>query len=330
MSATQTAESGAAPPQPGSASIAAEPAQHRASPAQPDHHPLTVTAGPPWRGFLDLPQELRDVVYALCLPPGILTLYLPDNHIWPDSPDMRFDRDYNPDRPDPSRGHSLFLVSRQISREALKLYRSTSVFYLLPNAKRLPTFAGEDALMREEGFQWLSIALDSRAGSDEHGSFDETALSRDRYMHLYPDASLADWRSAVHDQDRQALLCAWDRILWTVGQQNLHWLEINLENCWCCCGCERLVEEMAETICDRLRADPEDDKAKHSDRRAPLVIRFLGTRDEGERDYLRLCLTNGLEREHVIEFAGNFKQCGRDENDEYDYKPVYDRLDAVE
>lgn len=61
-----------------------------------------------------------------------------------------------------------------------------------------------------------------------------------------------------------------------------------------------------------------------------VVISFLGTRNQAEREYLRIYLANNLGKHHVVEFASNFKGCGCNDYDRYDDEPFYDHLDTAE
>lgn len=181
--------------------------------SQPNYPPATVQQSSsilPVRmtpsGILRLPQELRDLIYYFCMPSEKITIHLPFREIWPGSADMRFDRQYNTVIPGQEYRHPLFLVSKQIGREAFQYYLRVNTSYLLPDAKELPPPMRKNTkriLGLKEQYQRLSIAFDPRAGYDKHRYLHSTALHRDHYMRIHPNASISEWR-----EDRFALFAA--------------------------------------------------------------------------------------------------------------------------
>ena len=85
------------------------------------------------------------------------------------------------------------------------------------------------------------------------------------------------------------------------------------------------METIVDDIWEAVRVFPQDG-AEDAAKLRSLTLRFLGTRDERER-YLLFARFADICRVVVVEFAGNFKQCGHELDIEWNYEPMYERLD---
>lgn len=228
--------------------------------------------------FMDLPKDVRVMIYDFVLAPE-------DVHVrwrWQSAvKDLRFDNILTGGKERPPKAQvQLFQVCKAVNEEARHHYLANNVFHIMPNEIGVP-YVGRpvhqpgESFAVAEGPTRLSIAFDRRA-VDLAASMDDLIDYADHQRIEKPQWTHEEWRSMLHDELQEKLL---DRCWWylidTIHSLRLQYLEINLQNCTCPCGCRSLVQDVMRRLCDPWR-----------DEALPRTIKFLGTRDAHER---RLC-----------------------------------------
>lgn len=100
------------------------------------------------------------------------------------------------------------------------------------------------------------------------------------WLESHPNADLASWRAYVHEELEWDLLhMNWMPLVCQVHQLTLRYLEVNVQNCTCPCGCYDQVSWAMGWLADWEGAPPGE-----------LVV--LGTRSSAQRAEIRAIVGN--------------------------------------
>ena len=251
--------------------------------------PSTTNMGPtrrPFR-FLDLPRELRDAVYKLCLNVGKVYIEHPTSvriH------DMRITEKTTPEQ-------QLFLVCKEIHSEAKEVYVLNNTFVLTSGPyTKVPAFRKFLASIDQKLLRRLSISFDYR---------DYAAGAVNQCMTFYIRESM---RQAASSTDKmqasmadlmrfQTIQTVWFPILTLLCTLSLDYLQVSVENCYAMDGVERIFT----TVLDRTWQEAsESGRDGEEEKELPLTsicktlselnvnnVDIVGTADKIERNWLR-------------------------------------------
>ncbi|KAK3711566.1 hypothetical protein LTR37_009557 [Vermiconidia calcicola] len=184
--------------------------------------------------FLDLPREMRNIIYELCVVvdkiyvrgPGRVTSY-----------DMRITETAVPEV-------QLFRVCKQINAEARETFLLNNKFVHLPGPRFIgsPTQFHLSTMFNKDLIRRLSISLDYR---DYSPSFIDEFVQHEGYKEARLQVPREETMFYLQELTVVALR---DRIWYSMFQQisklvNLKYLQINLQNCYCPSTCHRLVQQ---------------------------------------------------------------------------------------
>ena len=271
--------------------------------------------------FLDLPPELRNAIYEFCLivdkvqirSPGCVTTY-----------DMRL-------TPSPKQAQTqLFRTCKQVNSEARQTYISKNIFVIVPGPCAEPPYsplfrsAHDKKLLRR-----LSVSLDYR----DHKHFAVESYVGHNINYYFRRMGIAEEliHSRTHTISSEFMAGGtWFSLFSFVTTLKLDYLQINLQNCFCPSGCDRMVREAFESRgleCEGARPDDPtvSEMLQHS---SPRTIDIIGTLEIEERDFIRqtLNLESGDLRFHGG-WANLSSSTGFWEDED---KEVVDRGDVVE
>ncbi|KAK5121319.1 hypothetical protein LTR85_005485 [Meristemomyces frigidus] len=244
--------------------------------------------------FMELPPEMRLRIYGLVLSPGEVYIR------WDRTSrrDMRFaawQRDAHP--PASKAEVQLFLVSRTVRGEALPEYLANDLFYFMGTVPGIPYNWPATATSSAAHLRHLSIAFDQRA-VDLNSDVSDITAEIDYSGQAHPHWNATQWRLGMHEALQGRLInILWEDIIEEIHQLKLHSLVVNLQNCFCPCGCRSLVEEAVRMLCS------------WASQACPQTIKFLGTRSAAERDLCRSLVEGARydgEAGPIVEFAGIF------------------------
>lgn len=242
--------------------------------------------------FLDLPAELRNAIYELCLVKG--TVYL--------TPRPEYDHRYNGTEPFETPEWVLLRISHQIRTEAAKILLGENHFVLSHDYRSEDKFWSPFAL---SPFILSSIADEGRANRLRN-SFPAMVWS-----HLKSVSITIDLRTIASDPikiasilqqqnrdvtgltpDQRTLRAHAESDDYTDIWRNMcrfffgiKYLEIDITNAYCPLGCHRYVDIIARILEQSI-----------SMTRCPAILVFLGTKIKAERARLRDSVRNGLKR----------------------------------
>lgn len=137
----------------------------------------------------------------------------------------------------------LFRVCKLLGGEAREIFVNKNLFVLFPRPRINFPF---DDLFRCPGptkfLRRLSITLDVREDKNHHAS----ALGHEALEMRKRGLPTAEIREILHSDARRLLVHqTWYTFLEDIwnAKLKLDYFQINLQNCYCPCGCERVVEE---------------------------------------------------------------------------------------
>lgn len=212
--------------------------------------------------FLDLPKDIRVMIYDLCLVRGRITIRNPIKDVCmaphdPREPEKKESRCEVPrkdfDIPSQTLPLQLFQVNRQIYCEAAPIFLSKNHFVIPHTQGDFPTFKNRRSTkgvfvyegMAKQYIRSLSISLHCHTyDSDLEGSVrDRGYLDRKSQLPgTWGTETEAEWLQRVHD-DSIDNLCysAWSGLKDAVEVLTLKYLEVDLTDCYCGFSCHRLV-----------------------------------------------------------------------------------------
>ena len=104
------------------------------------------------------------------------------------------------------------------------------------------------------------------------------------------------WRQHTHDELLWELQnTCWLPLVCQIHQLVLHHLEVNVQNCYCPCGCRREISWALGWLCEWANLPPN-------------VLVVGGTRSEGEREEISLICGKSIEAGMKLEF-GRYLDC---------------------
>ncbi|KAK5121359.1 hypothetical protein LTR85_005525 [Meristemomyces frigidus] len=249
--------------------------------------------------FLDLPKDVRLMIYDLCLIRGDVTLRCPVKRMCMDPMDSR-----HPEKVDTwgevprsdvrtQAGRILplqiFQVNKQLYDEALPTFLSKNHFIIPYDQEDFPQFTREGhTFWRNGSFAYNGMAKRYIRSSSIGFHFSPTgdgvqeAIERGGYYDRedgLTDEDAEDERThhvqRVHDEVLESVLdCAWTWLKDTVKCLKLKYLEVDLTDCYCSFGCHRLVRHVLEDFGNWEQGLPD-------------VVQFIGTSSAAERDWIR-------------------------------------------
>jgi len=186
----------------------------------------------------------------------------------------------------------LFLVCKLVSDEAMHHYLTKNSFHIMGTDCGIPYLNWGLHPPRDTHIRRLTVAFDHRAvdvadcmakyidekqkwlaRTQSQAQAQSQASSSALIYHPSEEDSL--WRRHVHDELLWELQnTAWLPLVCGIHQLVLKHLEVNVQNCYCPCGCQRDVEWAIGWLCEWESEPPE-------------VFIVSGTRSEEERDEIR-------------------------------------------
>lgn len=103
---------------------------------------------------------------------------------------------------------------------------------------------------------------------------------KDEWLERHPENDLDQWRAYLHDEFEWDLhhLC-WMPLVYQIHQLVLNYLEVNVQNCYCPCGCQSQLGWAMGWLCDWASEPPE-------------VLVVVGTSSPAEREEIRAIVQN--------------------------------------
>ena len=117
---------------------------------------------------------------------------------------------------------------------------------------------------------------------------------KEHWLERHPATDLDGWRAHVHEEFEWELqhMC-WMPLVCQIHQLVLQHLEVNVQNCFCPCGCVSQLAWAIGWLCDWNGVCPE-------------VLVVSGTRNAGEREEIKAIVENPCRDEHpVLRFERN-------------------------
>jgi hypothetical protein len=111
---------------------------------------------------------------------------------------------------------------------------------------------------------------------------------KDGWLAQHPHSDLDDWRAHLHLEFEWELQhTCWMPMVCQVHQLDLRYLEVNVQNCFCPCGCESQLSWAMGWLCDWEGQPPDE-----------LVV--SGTRSVAEREEIERIVLNPMRGEHPM------------------------------
>ena len=229
--------------------------------------------------FMDLPKDIRLIIYGICLVVEEVHFGLDGDSEYGDE---RFFKYFDgrkgiiPFPPTPST--QLFDVSQQVRTEALDVYLSSNLFMLTGTSQFLPHVFWDEPPHKftangliDNSIRNLSISFDFRAMI-----ISIITLQRRRRVNIGEEEPIDTWRQQMHEISTERLLNSpWTGLIFQVQRLSLKFLQVNFENCFCHCACERLVEPVMDWLVQWKKGGP-----------LPDVLDFVGTKSDVERQMI--------------------------------------------
>lgn len=115
-----------------------------------------------------------------------------------------------------------------------------------------------------------------------------SVAGKDKWLGDNPSNDLDAWRAHLHSEFEWELQhTCWMPLVCQVHQLSLRHLEVNVQNCFCPCGCLDQLSWAMGWLCDWEGQPPEE-----------LVV--VGTRNWGEREEISRILMNPCRSEHPV------------------------------
>ncbi|KAK4543885.1 hypothetical protein LTR36_004659 [Oleoguttula mirabilis] len=237
-------------------------------PSLPENKATPQTESQVFR-FVDLPPELRNVIYELCLAKGKVFLRPRPTY------DQRYEGYEHFDRPD----WQLLSVSRQVRTEAVAVLTSHNHFVISYEHDGWEPFLGPNGHHAKIPMACKQVALATHVRKHLNSvsiTFELRNMVGDAVRLARYGRSLSDSEdgeaSVLHTHERIGDLCGqWWQLAKRAACPNLRFLQVNIANCLCPIGCHRLIHEAANAI------------RETSFGRRLEVIEILGTVSSSER-----------------------------------------------